>query len=59
MSTMRASGREVTDLIAKAKAAGITMGNGYGKLKGETFRIGHMGDHDLAGLRRLLTAIGA
>ena len=33
------------------------MGNGYGKLKGETFRIGHMGDHQPAGLQLLLDAI--
>lgn len=57
VSTMRNSGHEVTDLIAKAKAANITMGNGYGKLKGETFRIGHMGDHQPERLRALLDAI--
>lgn len=57
VSAMRNSGREVTDLIAKAKAVGFTLGNGYGKLKGETFRIGHMGDHPPARLAQLLAVL--
>jgi aspartate aminotransferase-like enzyme len=57
VSAMKNSGREVTDLIAKAKAVGFTLGNGYGKLKGETFRIGHMGDHPPARLARLLAVL--
>ena len=35
---------------------GIVIGNGYGKLKGTTFRIGHMGDHTMESLERCLTA---
>jgi aspartate aminotransferase-like enzyme len=34
---------------------GIVLGNGYGKLKSATFRIGHMGDHTLETLERCLT----
>ena len=30
---------------------------GYGKLKDETFRIGHMGDHTVAELEDLLEAL--
>ncbi len=44
-------GSEVT---ARLKARGYTIGSGYGKLKDQTIRIGHMGDHDINGLNRLL-----
>ncbi len=42
-----------TPAVAKK---GIVVGNGYGKLKSSTFRIGHMGDHTLDTLDRCLTA---
>jgi aspartate aminotransferase-like enzyme len=57
VSAIRNSGRVVKDLIAKAKGGGFVLGNGYGKLKGETFRIGHMGDHTVARLQRLLSLL--
>src|SRR5690606_18122790 len=34
-------------LSAELKKRGYTIGSGYGKLKDATFRIGHMGDHDI------------
>jgi aspartate aminotransferase-like enzyme len=40
---------------AVAKRA-IIVGNGYGKLKSATFRIGHMGDHTLDTIERCLSA---
>jgi len=46
-------GPEVTDAI---QLRGITVGSGYGKLKDTTFRIGHMGDHTMEGIRRCLHA---
>ncbi len=42
---------------AELKKRGFTIGSGYGKLKDATFRIGHMGDHTLDGLNRLLAEI--
>lgn len=57
VSTVNASGRTVVDLIAKGKSKGYTLSNGYGKLKDQTFRIGHMGDHDVPRLRALLAAL--
>ncbi len=57
VSTFRASNRSVPGLIAKALAAGFVLGNGYGKLKNETFRIGHMGDHPRERLAELLAAL--
>ncbi len=59
VSTINASGRVVKDLITKGKAAGFTLSNGYGKLKDQTFRIGHMGDHPAARLQALLDALVA
>jgi aspartate aminotransferase-like enzyme len=35
---------------------GIVVGNGYGKLKSTTFRIGHMGDHTVETIQRCLSA---
>ncbi len=58
VSAIRNSGRVVKDLIAKAREGGFTLANGYGKLKGETFRIGHMGDHTVERLERLLACLG-
>lgn len=40
-------------------AQGITIANGYGKLKSSTIRIGHMGDHTPATLERCLAACGS
>ena len=45
------TGPEVTEAVA---ARGWVIGGGYGKLKPESFRIGHMGDHTLPELEELL-----
>ena len=44
-------------LVARVKERGFTIGGGYGKWKASTFRIGHMGDVDLASLEALLAAL--
>jgi len=44
-------------LVAKAKERGFTIGGGYGAWKATTFRIGHMGDVDLASLEALLAVL--
>ena len=46
-------------LVAKVKERGFTIGGGYGRWKPSTFRIGHMGDVDLASLDALLAALDA
>lgn len=46
-------GKVVSDLFAR----GWVVGGGYGKIKDETFRIGHMGDHTMDELEGLLEAI--
>ena len=53
----RAPGVSSEALVAKVKERGFTIGGGYGKWKPSTFRIGHMGDVDLASLDRLLEAL--
>ncbi len=48
------SGPEVTSAAAER---GWVVGGGYGKLKPESFRIGHMGDHTLDELDGLLVVL--
>ena len=55
MSCVRAGSIDVAALIEGLKARGHEIGNGYGPLKGETFRIGHMGDHTEDELTELLS----
>ena len=42
-------------VVRGAAKRGYVIGDGYGKLKGRTFRIGHMGDHTLGTLEGCLT----
>jgi aspartate aminotransferase-like enzyme len=54
ISCVKAGSLDVAKLIAGLKERGHEIGNGYGDLKGKTFRIGHMGDHTEEGLREML-----
>jgi aspartate aminotransferase-like enzyme len=47
------------DLVAAMRAAGWTIGSGYGDLKQSTIRIGHMGDHTPERLGQLLDDLAA
>jgi len=49
--------RPPDELRAAMKARGFTLGGGYGKWKPTTFRIGHMGDIQLADLNAMLDAL--
>lgn len=51
------AGRSSKDVVGAVKQAGWTIGSGYGALKDSTFRIGHMGDHTVAGVDALLPVI--
>jgi aspartate aminotransferase-like enzyme len=44
-------------LVAAVEARGYVIGGGYGALKSSTFRIGHMGDHTVAGLTACLAVV--
>ena len=60
VSTIRLpAGLDGKTFVNKVKARGIQLGGGYGKLGGTTFRIGHMGDHTVATLKRCLDACEA
>ncbi len=47
--------RAIVDAVAKR---GFTVGTGYGKLAATSFRIGHMGDHTVETVSRLLDVLG-
>jgi predicted phosphoserine aminotransferase len=47
-------GKSSKQIVGALKLAGWTIGSGYGALKESTIRIGHMGDHTVAGLDELL-----
>lgn len=49
--------KDVGELNKALANKGLVIANGYGALKNKTFRIGHMGDHTLEGLKELLGAI--
>jgi aspartate aminotransferase-like enzyme len=46
-----------TDLVRAVAERGYTIGTGYGALRLSTFRVGHMGDHTVAGLESCLAAV--
>lgn len=45
------------EVVQRMRARGFVIGAGYGKLKHETIRIGHMGDHTPGELELLLEAL--
>ncbi len=50
-------GKTAQQIVTELKEHGWTIGAGYGTLKETTIRIGHMGDHTVAGLDALLPLI--
>jgi aspartate aminotransferase-like enzyme len=50
-------GRKGSEVNEQMKARGYTISAGYGTLKDSTIRIGHMGDHTVAELDELLSAL--
>ncbi|HUF50342.1 MAG TPA: alanine--glyoxylate aminotransferase family protein [Longimicrobiales bacterium] len=44
-------------LVAAVQQRGYNIATGYGRMKDETFRIGHMGDHTVAGVAGLLDVL--
>jgi predicted phosphoserine aminotransferase len=55
----RAQGPDFNPVIARLAGEGLVVSGGYGQLKGETFRIGHMGEHTIEDLERLLDRFDA
>lgn len=52
-------GIDFDELSSFLQKSDMVLANGYGNLKGETFRIGHMGETTLADLQSLLDQIDA
>ncbi len=52
-------GIDVAELAKRVKERGFVMDQGYGKLKGKTFRISNMGDETPATMREYLAALDA
>jgi aspartate aminotransferase-like enzyme len=50
-------GQPSAPVVAAMKEKGFVIGGGYGKIKDFTFRIGHMGDHTVAGQEAVLEAL--
>ncbi|HTY75685.1 MAG TPA: alanine--glyoxylate aminotransferase family protein [Candidatus Nanoarchaeia archaeon] len=50
-------GKNVKDLNQGLAQRGLEIGNGYGKLAEKTFRIGHMGEWTVAGIKGVLDSI--
>jgi aspartate aminotransferase-like enzyme len=51
------AGKNVQQLNQKLAEKGYMISNGYGKLKEKTFRIGHMGEWNLSGIKQAIAAI--
>jgi aspartate aminotransferase-like enzyme len=50
-------GKDVSELNKKLAEKGLNISNGYGKLADKTFRIGHMGEWTLNGIKEVIAAI--
>jgi predicted phosphoserine aminotransferase len=57
VSTIKGGRVDVEKMLAAVRKKGFVVSNGYGKLKNQTFRIGHMGDHAMPSLEKVLGAI--
>ena len=55
----RGEGPDFVPALDTLKEQGILVSNGYGELKGKTFRIGHMGEHTSADLDDLFDCFDA
>jgi aspartate aminotransferase-like enzyme len=52
-------GRTPRSVVDAMKGRGFTLSGGYGRIKDDTFRIGHMGDLTLADVETMLDALEA
>jgi aspartate aminotransferase-like enzyme len=50
-------GKSPREIVDAMKALGFTLSGGYGKIKDDTFRIGHMGDLTVADVETMLDAL--
>jgi predicted phosphoserine aminotransferase len=57
VSCINSNGKDVNAMSQKLTEKGYLISAGYGKLKDKTFRIGHMGEWDVAGIKGVTSAI--
>jgi aspartate aminotransferase-like enzyme len=57
VTTLRSGGRDLAALLSRARERGIILGSGYGKTKGDVFRVGHMGEWTVAELNEVLSML--
>jgi predicted phosphoserine aminotransferase len=57
VSCINSNGKDVKDLKQKLSEKGCLISAGYGKLADKTFRIGHMGEWNLSGIKEVTAAI--
>ncbi|MFA5573227.1 MAG: alanine--glyoxylate aminotransferase family protein [Crenarchaeota archaeon] len=57
VSCINSNGKDVKAMNDKLGELGYLISAGYGKLKEKTFRIGHMGEWNLVGIKEVLTRI--
>ena len=57
MSCINSNGKDVKALNQKLAEKGYMISGGYGKLADKTFRIGHMGEWNLAGIKDVIAQI--
>lgn len=57
VSTLVPKHGSAREIVAAMKSRGYTLGSGYGKLKEESFRIGHMGDCSLTDIDEMLDVL--
>jgi aspartate aminotransferase-like enzyme len=57
VSCINSNGKDVNTLSQKLTERGYLISAGYGKLKEKTFRIGHMGEWNVAGIKDVLANI--
>ena len=57
VSCINSNGKDVKALNQKLAEKGYMISGGYGKLADKTFRIGHMGEWNLAGIKDVIAQI--
>lgn len=57
VSCINSNGKDVKELNQKLAEKGYMISAGYGKLAEKTFRIGHMGEWNIAGIKELIATI--
>ena len=57
VSCINSNGKDVKGLNQKLAEKGYMISGGYGKLADKTFRIGHMGEWNLAGIKDVIAQI--